>query len=50
MARIQITDLNSSDSELIDEFTAEELLAINGGGKIGTVLRALATICDVFNW
>jgi hypothetical protein len=32
MARIQITDLNSSESELMDELTAEELLEINGGG------------------
>jgi hypothetical protein len=32
MARIQITDLNSSDSELIEELTDEDLLEINGGG------------------
>jgi hypothetical protein len=31
MARIQITDLNASDSEFMHELTAEELLAINGG-------------------
>jgi hypothetical protein len=32
MARIQITDLNSSDSELMDELTDEDLFEINGGG------------------
>jgi len=32
MARIQITDLNSSGSELMDELTDEDLLEINGGG------------------
>jgi hypothetical protein len=32
MARLQITDLNSSDSKLMEELTDEELLEINGGG------------------
>jgi hypothetical protein len=32
MARIQITDLNSSESELMDELTDEDILDINGGG------------------
>ncbi len=31
MAHIQITDLNPSDSGLIEELTEEELLEINGG-------------------
>jgi hypothetical protein len=31
MARIQITDLNSSDSELMDELTDEDILEISGG-------------------
>jgi hypothetical protein len=32
MARIQTTDLNSSESELMEELTDEDLLEINGGG------------------
>lgn len=32
MVYIQMTDSNSSDSRLMDELTARELLAINGGG------------------
>jgi bacteriocin-like protein len=31
MARIQITDLTPSDSELMDELTDEKLAKINGG-------------------
>lgn len=31
MARLQITDLNSSDSASREELTEEELLEINGG-------------------
>jgi hypothetical protein len=31
MAHLQITDINPSASELGDELTEEELLAINGG-------------------
>jgi hypothetical protein len=34
MARIQITDLNSSDSASMEEFTEEELLEINGGSVL----------------
>ncbi len=54
MAQIQVTDLNPSDSQLLDELTDEELLAINGGaGPIGDILRSLgfdpiADIVDIF--
>jgi hypothetical protein len=41
MAQIQITDLNSSDSELMDELIPEQLLAINGGTNWDFVYRAL---------
>jgi hypothetical protein len=34
MARIQITDLNSSDSASMEELTEEELLEINGGSVL----------------
>ncbi len=50
MARIQITDLNSSDSELMDEITAEELLAINGGGKWGALAHAIGDILNSWGW
>ena len=56
MAQIQITDLNPSDSGLMDELTAKELLAINGGrlGPIGDLLHclgfhALADFFDIFD-
>jgi hypothetical protein len=45
MARIHITDLNSSDSELIDELTAEELLAINGGW-LSLIIYATSKVVD----
>jgi exopolysaccharide biosynthesis predicted pyruvyltransferase EpsI len=41
MAQIQITDLNPSDSELMDELTPEQLLAINGGGFWGDLFIAI---------
>lgn len=44
MAHIQITNLNSSDSDFGDELTDEELLAINGGSisdKIHDVANAI---------
>ncbi len=51
MAQIQIIDLNPSDSGLIEELTAEELLGINGGGQgpIGDLLRRLGfdTLADI---
>jgi lactobin A/cerein 7B family class IIb bacteriocin len=54
MPQIQITDLNPSDSGLMEELTVKELLAINGGaGPIGDVLRSLgfdllADVVDIF--
>jgi hypothetical protein len=46
MARIQITDLNYSDSELMDKLTAEEILAINGGGKWAALAHAIGDILE----
>lgn len=43
MARIQITDLNSSDSASMKELTEEELLEINGG-SLWTWLAGAALI------
>jgi hypothetical protein len=41
MAQIQITDLNPSDSELMDELTPEQLLEINGGINWESVVQAI---------
>jgi hypothetical protein len=51
MARIQITDLNPSDSEFIHELTAEELLAITGGGWLSRFLKNVGeAIYDAGEW
>jgi hypothetical protein len=41
MAQIQITDLNPSDAELIDELTPEQMLEINGGINWYIVVHAI---------
>lgn len=46
MAQIQITDLNPSDSELMDELIPEQLLAINGGINWDFVFRAVRDFLD----
>jgi hypothetical protein len=46
MARIQITGLNPSDSELMDELIPEQLLAINGGLDWDSVFRAVRDFFD----
>ena len=53
MAQIQMTDFNPSGSELIEELTDEELLAINGGvqGPIGDIVRSLgfSSLADIID-
>jgi lactobin A/cerein 7B family class IIb bacteriocin len=44
MARIQICDLNHSDSELLYELTDKELLDINGGGWFKRIAGAVLIV------
>lgn len=44
MARIQICDLNHSNSELLYELTDQELLDINGGGLFKKILGAVLIV------
>ena len=44
MARIQICDLNHSNSELLYELTDQELLEINGGGLFKKIAGALLIV------
>ncbi len=44
MARIQICDLNHSNSELLYELTDQELLDINGGGLFKKIAGALLIV------
>jgi hypothetical protein len=46
MAQIQITDLNPSDSELMDELTPKQLLEINGGINWDIVFHAIRDFLD----
>lgn len=48
MASIQITDLNSSESELLYELTNAELLDINGGGWFSDVLGVVMIVTGIF--
>ncbi|MBN3906100.1 MAG: hypothetical protein HWQ35_05925 [Nostoc sp. NMS1] len=48
MASIQITDLNSSKSELLYELTNAELLDINGGGWFSDVLGVAMIVTGIF--
>ncbi|BBD66610.1 hypothetical protein NIES4072_61170 [Nostoc commune NIES-4072] len=49
MARIQITDLNPSQSELLlCELTAEEMLEINGGGWFKRIIGAALIVVGAF--
>ena len=47
MARLQITDLNPSESGLLHELTEEELLDINGGGLFGRIFGAIVTLVGI---
>ncbi|MBG1267516.1 hypothetical protein [Nostoc sp. WHI] len=48
MARIQITDLNPSESELLlCELTAEEMLEINGGSWFTRIVGATLIVAGV---
>lgn len=47
MARIQITDLNSSDFGFMEKLTDEELLEINGGKWYNWVVGAVLVVAAV---
>ena len=47
MARIQITDLNPSESGLLYELTDEELLDINGGSLFGRIVGAIVSLVGI---
>jgi hypothetical protein len=47
MASIQITDLNSSNSEFLYELTDDEILDINGGGFFSDLLGIGAIVVGV---
>ncbi len=44
MARIQICDLNRSDSKLLYELTDKELLDINGGGLFKKIAGSILIV------
>ncbi|MEJ6486772.1 hypothetical protein N0Y54_36860 [Nostoc punctiforme UO1] len=48
MASIQITDLNSSKSELLYELTNADLLDINGGGWFSDILGVAMIVTGIF--
>jgi bacteriocin-like protein len=46
MAQIKITDLNPSESGLMEELTDEELMAINGGGILSDFWERIKEIIE----
>ncbi|AFY48971.1 hypothetical protein Nos7524_3168 [Nostoc sp. PCC 7524] len=48
MARIQIADLNPSDSELLHDLSDSEMLDINGGGWLKVLIGAALIVAGAF--
>lgn len=48
MASVQITDLNSSKSELLYELSDDEILDINGGGLLGDIVGVVMIVAACF--